>query len=461
MATLNSTAVNVAIRTLGAELDSSISTIQWVLTGYLLMLVVVIPITGWAGERFGVRRVWTGGLLLFLAGAVLSSAAWSAPALVTFRLLQGIGAGMLLPSGQAILAQAAGPKRMGRAISLLGMPLLLGSVLGPAFGGLVISVAGWRWIFLVNLPLGLVALLLARRRLPSSPPRPERRLDLLGLVLLCGGGALLIFGMGDASSGGGFGGPRTLAGLVAGVVLLVLYVVHARRRGDRALMDISLFGRRDFAAGATTSLLIAIVRAGLLLLLPLYWQLVHETGPLATGLLQVPLTLGLGGALLVTGWVADRVGGGVIVPIGIVLALPGTIAFAQAGTQLSVTALTVALFLIGLGVGIGVQASMAAAYRTLSAGVLPSGVSAINMNLRLGAATGTAGMALVLQSAITARAPRLGEAALGPLSPEVRIQLRPVLEEAFGLAFWMAFVLLAAALVPALLLTCDRPVPDE
>ncbi|URM98673.1 MFS transporter [Actinomadura madurae] len=172
MSVIDATAVNVATRTLAEDFGASITSVQWVLTGYMLGLAAVIPVTGWATERFGARRVWISALALFLLGSALAGLAWSMPALIAFRVLQGIGGGMIIPVAQTILAQAAGPSRMGRMMGFIGLPMLLGSVAGPIVGGLIISTAGWRWIFLVNLPLGAVAIAAALRLLPASPGGP-------------------------------------------------------------------------------------------------------------------------------------------------------------------------------------------------------------------------------------------------------------------------------------------------
>ncbi|MDA8366522.1 MAG: MFS transporter, partial [Actinomycetota bacterium] len=144
MSILDTTIVNVAIDTLGRDFHSPLGTIQWVLTGYLLALATVIPLTGWAMERFGAKRMWILSLVLFLAGSVLSGAAWSASALIVFRIIQGLGGGMIMPIGQAIMARAAGPERIGRVMSVLGVPMLLGPVLGPVIGGLVVDSFSWR-----------------------------------------------------------------------------------------------------------------------------------------------------------------------------------------------------------------------------------------------------------------------------------------------------------------------------
>src|ERR1700754_91772 len=174
MSILDTTIVNVAIDTLGRELHSSLSTIQWVATGYLLALATVIPLSGWAMERFGGKRAWMTSVALFLCGSALCGLAWNTTSLIAFRVLQGFGGGMIMPIGQAILAQAAGPERMGRIMSVIGVPTLLGPTLGPVIGGLIVDNASWRWIFFVNLPVGTVALALAARVLPGVEARAGR-----------------------------------------------------------------------------------------------------------------------------------------------------------------------------------------------------------------------------------------------------------------------------------------------
>src|ERR1700755_3039907 len=195
MSILATTIVNVAIETLGREPHASLSSIQWVSTGYLLALATVIPLTGWSMERFGGKRMWMISVALFLAGSTLCGLAWSTESLVVFRVLQGFGGGMILPIGQAILAQAAGPQRMGRVMSVIGVPTLLGPILGPVIGGLIIDHFSWRWIFFVNLPVGVVALILAWRILPSAERDTRSRLDVVGLLLLSPGLALIVYGL--------------------------------------------------------------------------------------------------------------------------------------------------------------------------------------------------------------------------------------------------------------------------
>src|ERR671933_2271170 len=187
MTILDATIVNVALATLGRDFATSISTIQWVATIYLLAFASVIPLTGWASERFGAKRVWLASLALFMAGSLLSGLAWSVGSLIVFRALQGLGGGMIMPLGQAILAQAAGPQRIGRVVSIVGVPMLLAPIFGPVIGGALVDAASWGWIFFVNLPVGAAAFALAARLLPEAKARRHERLDLFGLPLLSGG----------------------------------------------------------------------------------------------------------------------------------------------------------------------------------------------------------------------------------------------------------------------------------
>src|ERR1700719_4381605 len=184
MSILDTTIVNVALRTLGHDLHSSISQIQWVVTGYLLSLAAVIPITGWAARRYGAKRVYMTSLVLFTAGSALCAVAASTTTLVLFRVLQGVGGGMIMPVGQLIMAQVAGPKRMGRVMGIVSMPAMLAPILGPVVGGLILQNLHWSWIFLVNVPIGVIAFIAGWRVLPHTESGQAGRLDVVGLALL-------------------------------------------------------------------------------------------------------------------------------------------------------------------------------------------------------------------------------------------------------------------------------------
>ena len=454
MTVLDLTVVNVAIPTLASDLGASIPAIGWVMTGYMLAFATVIPVTGWAAERFGARRAWIFALLLFLLGSALAGAAWSLGSLIAFRVLQGLGAGMILPIGQTILAQAAGPQRMGRVMSVIGVPMLLAPVFGPLLGGAIIGAASWRWIFFINLPVGLAAVVAALRLLPAGSGSGSRsgapggpRLDVRGLLLLSPGIAVFLYGMSEAGGHGGFGSPRTSVAVLAGLALIGLFFWHAALRGRQALIDVSLLRRRGFGAAAAVNLLLMVALFGSLILIPLYYQQVRHEGAVAIGLLLAPQGLGAALALPLAGRLTDKFGARGVASAGMVLAALGMLAYTQVGPGTSYLYLSAALLVIGAGVGATVVPSMAAAFQALSRAETPRATSALNVIQRLGGAVGTALFAIVLSRQAGAGTGAHGADETG------------VLAGAFCATFWVAAGLIAVAVIPALMLPRPRREP--
>src|SRR5271168_4933986 len=243
MSILDTTIVNVALRTLGHDLHSSIAQIQWVITGYLLSLAAVIPVTGWAARRFGAKRVYMTSLVLFTAGSALCAVAGSTTSLVLFRVMQGAGGGMIMPIGQLIMAQVAGPKRMGRVMGIVSMPAMLAPILGPVVGGAILEKLHWSWIFLVNVPIGAIALVLAWRMLPKTDSGEAGRLDVVGLGLLSGGSTAVVYGLSELATHPSVTAPTVLWPIVAGLALSAVFCWHALRI-ERPLLDIRLYANR-------------------------------------------------------------------------------------------------------------------------------------------------------------------------------------------------------------------------
>jgi EmrB/QacA subfamily drug resistance transporter len=462
MSILDTTIVNVAIETLGRELGASLSTIQWVATGYLLALATVIPLSGWAMERFGGKRAWMTSVALFLCGSALCGLAWNTTSLIAFRVLQGFGGGMIMPIGQAILAQAAGPERMGRIMSVIGVPTLLGPILGPVIGGLIIDNASWRWIFFVNLPVGAVALVLAARVLPGVEARAGRaRLDVRGLLLLSPGLAALVYSLSEVGSEGGFGSARVVAGFAIGVVLLVLFTRRGLR-GHGTLIDLGLFRDRAFAAASATVFIFGVSLFGAMLILPLYYQVVRGESALGAGLLLAPQGVGAAMAMPIAGRLTDKLGAGRIVPYGVVVALIGTGVYTQLASDTPYELLAVALWVRGVGLGMTMMPAMAAAYQTLSRAAVPRATTAINIIRTIGGSFGTAVLSVVLERRIAAEFPRSGgslaslQGAAGGAAPPPAIA--EPLAHAFGQTFWWAVGLTALALIPACFLPRHPPV---
>ncbi|WP_131768083.1 DHA2 family efflux MFS transporter permease subunit [Candidatus Protofrankia californiensis] len=440
MGLLDGTIVNVGIDTLGRHFGTSLSTVGWVATGYLLAVTVAIPLSAWAVDRFGGRRMWLMGLSVFLVGSLASGLAPSIESLIVFRVIQGFGGGMLDPVMLTLLARAAGPARAGRVMGLMGVVIPLGPVLGPIIGGVIIQNLDWRWMFLVNLPIGVTALALSLRVVPADPPRAERggnRLDIVGVALLCPAFATLVYALSQAGEGAGFGATRVVVALAAGAGLLVGYVVHALRARTTPLIDLRLFTSRAFSASVTVMAVTGVMLFSMLFLVPLYYQQVRDHGVLAAGLLLSPLGVGSFLAMPVAGRLSDRVGTRALVPAGAFLIALSVLAFTQAGVHSGEGGLAVCVFGTGLGLGFVGAPTMGSLYRTLPAASVPQGTSALYVLNQLGASLGIAVAALVLQSRVSDRA-----------SAEV----------AFQSAFWWVFAGALAVLVAGCFLP-GRPAP--
>ena len=461
MSILDTTIVNIAINHLSEDFDAPLPTIQWVATGYLLALATVIPLTGWAADRFGTKRLYMTSLVLFLAGSALSGLAWSAHSLIVFRVLQGFGGGMIMPAGMTILTQAAGPHRVGRVMSVVGAPMLLGPILGPVLGGWLVDDVSWRWIFYVNIPIGAVALVLAQRILKPDRPQPRHKLDVLGLLLLSPGLAALVYGLAETGSHGGFDGPKEVLPTFAGIVLIASFVWHALRADD-PLIDVRLFKRRTPAVSGITMSLFAAAFFGAMLLLPLYYQVARGQSALHAGLLLIPQGVGAAIMMPIAGRIVDRTGAARVVLPGLVLTLIGFAVFTQVEADTPYVLLTSASFVAGLGIGATMMPTMAAAYQTLGHAEVARATTAFNIVQRDFGALGVALMSVILASQLAERLPGAANAGEGlqaaqSIPPAARERMAPLVADAFAQTYRWAFALIALAAIPALFLPRTKP----
>jgi EmrB/QacA subfamily drug resistance transporter len=452
MSILDTTIVNVAIPTLAKDFRAPLSQVQWVSTGYLLALAVTIPLTGWAVERFGAKRMWIASLVLFLLGSALSGASWSIQSLIVFRILQGVGGGMIMPIGQTILATAAGPQRMGRVMSLLGVPMLLGPVLGPVLGGLIVDSVSWRWIFYVNIPIGIVAIVLAVKYLPGHQKTDRAyKLDLLGLGLLSPGLGLFVYGLSQAGQGAA---SSVFVPAVIGALLIAAFVWHALHTKVTPLIEVLLFRDRQFAAASATTFFFGAALFGGMFLLPLYYQVVRGQTALTAGLLMAPQGIGAAMVMPLAGRLTDRYGAGRIVPGGLVVVTLATLVYTQLGAHTSFAVLGGSLFLRGVGFGFVMMPAISAAYQTLAAPQVPRASTAINIVQRVGGSIGTALVAVVLEHQIRVQVHGLSGGLTGAATAPASVvaKVAQPFASAFGHTFWWVVGMTTVALIPALFL---------
>lgn len=413
---LDATIVTVGIGTIARDLDSPLTTAQWVASAYLLAASAAIPVSGWLTDRFGGRAVWLAAVAIFTAGTLLCGFAWSAPALIAFRVLHGLGGGLMQPVGQAVFAQEAGPA-LGRMIGVITLPAAVAPVLGPMLGGALVAGFGWRWLFFGIVPLGVATFLCARRLLPAPEPGGVREpLDVRGIALLSPGLGAFVYGLAEG----------VLVAWVAGAALLVAYGVHAFRAASPVL-DLELFRNKGFAVASVSTFLLGASLYSSMLLLPLYYQQVEHASALRAGLLLAPQALGSAVVMPVSGRLLARFGPRRTMLGGIALSLLGTIAFTHLGSAPGGVLLTLSLLIRGVGLGAATAPGMTTLYGSLERSRIPRAASAFNVVNRIGGALGTALLAAILHSALAAAPP----------------------PAAFGTTFTWALILSSLTLIPA------------
>jgi EmrB/QacA subfamily drug resistance transporter len=433
MSILDTTIVNVALATLGRDLHSTITQIQWVVTGYMLALAAVIPLTGWAARRFGAKQVYLLSLVLFTAGSVLCGLADSTTELIVFRVIQGVGGGMILPIGQLMMAEVAGPKRMGRVMSIVAVPAMLAPILGPTIGGLILDNASWRWIFYVNVPIGVIAVIAALRILPWVQRGSVDRLDVRGLLLMATGLPLLTYGLAEIGVTGSFTATKVVVPCLGGLALIVTFVLHALRVPN-PLLDLRLYRRPTFASASFAMFCLGGALFGSMILLPLYWQEIRHESVVHTGLLTAPQGLGMALVMPLAGKLSDRWGGGPLALFGVVVTTVAAIPFGLIGAHTSIVGLSLAMLVRGMGIGFAFMPAMAAAFASLERSELSHATPQLNVLQRVGGSIGTAVLAVVLQRALSGTHTLAGAAA------------------AYGTAFWVSGGLTALAIVPCVIL---------
>lgn len=435
---LDSTIVAVALRQLATDLHADLPTVQWVSTGYLLALGVIIPTTGWLQARLGSKRLWMLALTVFLLGSVLCACAWDVTSLIGFRALQGIGGGVMMPLMMTMVRQAVTDSDSAtRLLSLVALPAALGPVLGPVVGGLVLGAGSWRWIFLINVPLCLVGLLLAWRLLPSSPTSRGTRLDVVGLCLLSPALVALLWGLSRTSGEHGFLSAQVLIPLGLGTALLIAFVAWALRRGRAAIVDLLVLRSRPTWASSALLFITGFCLTGAVVMLPLYWQELRGTTALQAGLLLIPQGVGSLLSRTAVTWLMRRMSARWLAALGFALVGAATVPFALADASTSAVWLMAVLLVRGLGLGV-MMVLMTVAYDGLPVSDVPHASIVTRISQQVGGSVAVALLTVIL----TGVARSSGSLAHG-----------------FDVTFWCTVGFSALAVALSFLLPGRRPTP--
>jgi len=438
----DSTMVNVALHTIATDMKTTIATMQWITTGYILAMGLAVPVSGWATKRFGGKRVYIFSMVLFLIGSVCSMLSWNIDSLIAFRVLQGMGAGLMMPTLQTELVQVSGGRNLGRIMSIVSIPSLLGPILGPVLGGIIVSTLNWRAIFWVNIPICIAAIPLAVWGIPADKSVDKKAsIDVIGMLLLSPAFAILIYGITRISSHGGITNSAVYLPLIIGIFLMVSYVIYALNTKREPALNLKLFKSVNFSASNILLIFSGIITNGAMLMLPLYYQEVRGASALSAGLWLIPQGIGM---LLTRSWAgktADREGSRNIVLFSLAAVTIGTLPFAFAGANTNNILLSLALLVRGAGLGGLFISIMMSSYIGLSKEQVPHASITTRIFQTIGGAFGSAILACIAQNQMA-----------GHADSDLR-----ALSHAFNVSFQWSIGFTIAALIPTLFLaTCKK-----
>jgi EmrB/QacA subfamily drug resistance transporter len=461
LAALDSTIVSTALPTIVGELGG-LEHLAWVVTGYLLAQTIVTPIYGKLGDLYGRSKVMQSAIVLFLVGSALCGMSRNMTQLILFRAIQGLGGGGLNVTTQAIVGDIVPPRERGRYQGIFGALFGLGSIAGPLLGGFFTTHLSWRWIFYVNLPLGIVAMVVLAATLPAQSPRRVHAIDYAGAALL----AVTLSAITLVADLGGTAQPWSsplIVGLIVTALIAMGLFAVVERRAREPVLPPRLFGQRTFLVSAIVGLIVGFALFGSVTYLPLYLQVVKGVSPTKSGLQMVPMMLGMLVTSVISGQLISRTGRYKIFPIiGTAVMTVGLFLLSRVSIENSATYASVLMLVLGLGIGMVMQVLVIAVqndvdYRDL--GVATSGATLFRL---IGGSVGTAILGAVFASRLAANLGRLlpggvptsggGGGAGGGMSAHTLAAMPAASRAAYGLAFTGALdtVFLVATIVSAI-----------
>ncbi|GKU84022.1 MDR family MFS transporter [Niallia sp. NCCP-28] len=437
---LDSTMVNIAIDKLTKDFNTTLDTIQWAITGYVLALAIAVPVSGWLMNKFNGKKIFIGAVIAFGVTSVFAGISWDISSFIFFRLLQGFSAGIITPLMSTLLVKTAGQENLGKVMAIVSTPMIFGPILGPVIGGFIVQGASWHWIFFINVFIVLIAAPLMMKTIPDFEPfNKESKLDVFGIINLSLMSAALIYGITKATDHATFNNGETILWVSIGLVLGVIYLVYNRIRKNQTVLPMNLFEHKSFLASSIGLFLANIAIMGPMLILPLFFQNFRHFTAIEAALALIPQGIGMLITRPMIGNMIDKIGGKYVVMVSLVLALIGSIPLIFITDKTSMIWISILLFIRGTSIG-GINLPlMSDAYTGLDSKQLPEAGVGINIIENLGFSFGSAVIATVVATVVQGAQPTITNGLKG-----------------YHAGFLVSALVLAIIFIPSLFLTYKK-----
>ncbi|MGH2631915.1 MAG: MDR family MFS transporter [Tepidiformaceae bacterium] len=438
MSILDSTIVNVALPQIGLDLHQP-ENIEWIVTAYLLALAVAQPATGWLADKFGRKRIFVWSMGLFSLGSLAAALAPNLGFLIGFRILQGLGGGAMMPVGLAMIYELFPPDKRGGAMGIWGIAAMTGPAIGPVLGGFIVTAVSWRWLFIINVPVGAVGVVVAMVLLKDMGYREDRRFDLRGFGLAAAGLVCWLLAFSEGTQWG-WASPRVAGLLGIGTVLLAWFGIH-ELRVHHPLIELRMFKNFVFSLTMLIAMVLVVSQYGRLIFMPLELETLRGMSALKVGVILTPGALGAASTMPIGGRLSDRVGARIPAVVGLSLVAVPTLLLALITVHTSVIYLMVLLAISGAGTGLAMTPMMVAALNAIEAKFVAQASSVRSLNRYVAGSFAVA----ILSTILTAQ--------IGSLSASTAVNLsRDQIQNSYNLIFWIAFACVVATVVMAIFL---------
>ncbi|MBL4930576.1 MDR family MFS transporter [Clostridium paridis] len=437
---LDSTMTNVAVNTIMKDFSAGVESIQWVSTGYVLALGIIVPIAGWAIEWFDGKKLYLYGLLLFLIGSIVAAISSSIGVLILGRVIQGVGSGIIIPLLTTLIVRSAGAENLGSVMSVVSIPAVLAPILGPTFGGFIVNSLEWHWIFYINVPIVIFSALLIIFALPSfEPSKGGKKLNIPSIILLGGSFTSFILGITKVSELVEGTSNKAILPLVISALLMIGYVVYAILKSNSALVSLKLFTIKNFSASAILLVMSGLTVNGVMFLLPLYLQNIRGLSVTWSGIYLISQGVGLLVSRSLIGKLTDKLGARIVVQVSVFIGLVGTLPFTLFTAETNNIWIILILFIRGIAQGGLTIPVMSDSFINVPKKLISEATTATRMLQNIGGAIGTAILAVVIKHTTGVQTPT-----------------KELLLTSYHNAFIFTVISLVVALIPAIFLTNNR-----